>query len=478
MRSLQWLACLALLMLAACQQGEYPAPVLGSTYRITDDEPAQGSELRIDVLTTWNECANANISNMEACLPQVDRANAEVSLAFYLRDPVSGAPAYRSLDREQVRVSHNGSVVEDIELVPYDPVSGGQLFILIIDGSGSMYENNNDRINKVYQALMSESVIRAFYPDNLGRTGVVLLRFVGKELKGLDGKAPEVLNTAAEYRKMIKEHLLQRHGGYTHLYHAARFAVTDLLADENIDSFLAIKGAEPTIVLLTDGFNNEAAGEVCKDNVARLSETLDVIREARRVGASARATLYTVGLGRPYRPGNKPDGFNQAVSPESLCGRYADYKIDPDLETAGIDHVSLQWLAEAGGGLAFTRRDPRGLAEVFQKAASARYRWYQLKYRLADNFHHRRAFRVRVALDSVARAYTELSLLPSPWMDAPPGRREAGAVWTTPTSLWSSLVLVMPVLGALVFLAFLGPAWFNARRAIFRRAKPRKKQGG
>jgi hypothetical protein len=33
----------------------------------------------------------------------------------------------------------------------------------------------------------------------------------------------------------------------------------------------------------------------------------------------------------------------------------------------------------------------------------------------------------------------------------------------------------MPVLGLLVLLTFIGPAWFNARRAIFRRAKPRKK---
>lgn len=463
-------------LLVGCQTGEFPAPIHGSTYRITQDEPSKGSEVRIDVLTTSDECANARIDDLSTCVPQVQRAQGEARLSFFLRDPTSGAPVYRALDREQVSLSHNGSVQEDFELVPHDPVSGGQLFVVMIDGSGSMYLNNNERINKVYQALSSAGVVRAFYPEDDGKTGVVLLRFAGTELTGLDGKPPRVLKNAAEYRSMVRDHLVKPKGGYTMLYKAVQYAVTDLLADKNIDAWLAIKGAEPTVVVLTDGFNNEKAGETCGDNVPRLTETLEVLKESRRgVGASSRATLYTVGLGRPYRAGKKPEGFDQTVTPTGLCGKYADYRIDPTLEEAGIDHVSLEWLAEAGGGVSFVRKDPRGLAEVLQKAAAARYRWYELRYKVPDSFHHRRAFEVKLRLQSSARAETTLTLLPSPWLDAPTGERVAGDRWTTASPYRRTTVLVMSLLGFLVLGTFVGPAWFNARRAIFRRARPRKK---
>lgn len=471
---MRW-ALLTALFLLGCQQEEYPAPIVGSTYRISEDVPADGSELRIEVLGTFNECADAKIDDIAACVPKVDRAHGEMQLSFYLRDPVSGTPLPRALAADQISVSHNGSTQQDYELIPHDPVSGGQLFILVIDGSGSMYQNDNERINKVYQALTSNTVVKAFYPDDRGKTGVVLMRFVGDKMMGLDGGEPEVLKSADDYLRVVREHLLKPQGGYTHLYRAVEYAMTELLANQKIDAFIATKGAEPTVVALTDGFNNEAPRETCGDNVPRLSETLDVIREARRgVGASSRATLYTVGLGKPYRKGDKPDGFNQAVTATGLCGRYADTPIDPDLEDAGIDHVSLQWLAETGGGLAFTKKDPRGLAEVFSKAASARYRWYELRYRVPDSFYHRHAFTTKLRLSAIARAETTFEVLPSPWMDAPTGFRPTGEKWTRPSPFRRTLGLVMPLLGTLVFLTFVGPAWFNARRAIFRRARPRK----
>ena len=461
------------LLLAGCQTEPWPAPVEGSTYRITDDRPADGSELRIDLLADRSQCLDAGIADPEACVPRVDRAHGEVRLAFLLRDPVSGAPVHRALDAEQIGVSHDGSVIDDFEIVPHDPVSGGQLFVLLIDSSGSMYENDGERIAKVQEALLSPEVVKSFFPDDRGRTGVVLLRFFGDRRVGLDGGPPTVVTSAAEYRRAIRQHLPTRQGGYTLLYDAAEYAVTELLTEPAIDEFLALQAAEPTIVLLTDGFHNEAPGETCADNVPRLSDALDVIRRARQgTGASSRFTLYTVGLGVPYRKGDKPDGFNQAVTPAGLCGPYADYPIDPNLEDAGIDHVSLRWLAEAGGGIAFTRRDPRGLAEVFQRAASTRYRWYELRYRVPDSFHHRYAFDVRVSLRGLARAWSELTILPGAWLDAPTGRRAPGERWTSPSPLRETFVLVVPVVGVLLVLGHLGPAWFNARRAIFRRSRP------
>lgn len=469
----------ALGLATACQTDEYPAPIAGTTYRIGKDEPAEGSEIRVDVLTTRSECANAKIEEIDACVPYADRSSGELKLAFDLRDPVTGSTLYRSLDRDAISLSHDASLQEDFELVPHEPVSAGQLFILVIDGSGSMYENDSERIKKVYEALMAPAVIRGFLPEDNGHTGVVLLRFA-QSVVGLDGGEPRVIKSVADYRKTVKEHLLERHGGYTHLYDAVRYSQTKLLNEPAIERFLAVKSAEPTLIVLTDGFNNEAASDTCATNVPRLNTLLADMHEARRNGGgpSSRATVYTVGFGRQYRRGDKPDGFNQKVTPTGLCGRYSDYRIDPELEEAGIDHVSLAWIAEAGGGISWVKRDSRGLAETFERTARARYKWYELKYRVPDPIHHRKSFDVRLRLQNLARAETTVRIFPSPWIDAPGGVREQGARWTTGTPLRRSVVLVLPILGALVFIFFVGPAFFNARRALFRRARPRNRGGG
>ncbi len=471
---------LCLLALFGCQSEEYPAPIPGSTYRIDKDVPAKGSELRIDVLTTWSECVNAKIEELDLCVPQVDRAAGEVRLAFDVRDPVTGSVMYRSLDREQVSISHGMRLQEDYEIIPHDPVTGGQLFILLIDGSGSMYDNDGERAKKVYKALLTKSVIRGFFPEDNSKTGVVLLRFSGTDVVGLDGGPPHVVKNAADYQRIIKKHLLVPTFGYTFLYQSVRYGVTELVSVKEISEFLAVRAAEPTLIVLTDGFNNEAAKDVCGDNVPRLNETLDVIREANRgVGASARTTVFTVGLGkalpRKRRKETPKDRFKKSITAAELCGKYVDYPIDGGLEDHGIDDVSLRWIAEAGNGLSFVRRDPRGLAEVFQKATAARYRWYELRYKVPDSFWHRTSFDVKLRLQSNARAETTVKIHPSAWMDAPSGYKEKGERWTRMTPFRSTVALFMPVFGLLVFLTFVGPAWFNARRAMFRRARPRKK---
>ena len=172
-----------------------------------------------------------------------------------------GALLQRALDS----LSHDSALQDDFELIPHDPVSSGQLFVLVIDGSGSMYENDGERAKKVYDALMNPADIKGFLPEDNGGTGVVLLRFA-KEVSGLDGKPPRVIRTAGEYRKMIREHLLVPHGGFTHLYDAVAYALKDLPNEKAIERFTAVKAAEPDNK--PDAAPESAKGSVPKDGAA------------------------------------------------------------------------------------------------------------------------------------------------------------------------------------------------------------------
>lgn len=458
-----------------CQSDPYPAPIPGSAYRITEDVPEKDSEVFVDLLTTWRECAGAGVSDMESCVPRADRAAGEVQLSFQIKDPQTSVTLPRSITPEQVRVTHDRYTQSDVTLIPHEPVTSGQLFILLIDGSGSMYENDSERIKKVYQALMMPKVINGFFPEDGGKTGVVLLRF-SSTVTGLDGGPPRVIKSADDYKRMIQDHLLQSSGGFTHLYDAVQYSVTELLQSKAVSGFLTVQAAEPTLVVLTDGFNNEEAADTCASNVPRLQETLDVVREVRTSGsAQSRPTLYTVGLGKAIAGVKKPKSKNVKVTPRSLCGPYADRRIDSDLEDYGIDAVSLEWMAEAGAGIAFVKRNPQGLADVFERAARPRYRWYEIRYRVTDSLYHRKSFDVEVQLTSADLAVTRVKLLPSPWMDAPSGRLpDEDAEWVSPTPFRHSVTVLLPIFSVLIFLTYLGPAWFNARRGITRRAKLRR----
>jgi hypothetical protein len=459
--------------LTGCQTSPYPAPILGTTYRIDDDVPGEGSELRIDVMTSYAECAEAKVVDMDACLPRADRASGELHFGFQLRDPTTTQNLPRAISADQVKVVHDQGIQSDVQVVPHEPVSSGQLFVILIDGSGSMYENNGDRINRVYAALLKRSVENGFFPEGNTKSGVVLLRFSDK-VAALDGGAPKVLTSRQEYEHTIRTYLTQPSGGYTHLYDAVRYVVTDLLDVDAIKTFLTIRGAEPSILVVTDGFNDEAASDTCATNVPKLQALLDTIREVRSsTGSSIRPTIHTVGLGKPYRKGNKPPGLNRAVNARDLCGEYADYPIDPNLEDVGIDHVSMQWIAEVGGGRSFVKSQSSGLAQVLESAAATRYRWYEVFYRVPDNFYHRKSFDVEVQLESLARAKTKFHVYPNAWLDGPTGLRAEGDRWHTPGAFGRSLAILMPSLGVLVLANYLGPAMFNTRRALFRRARPR-----
>jgi hypothetical protein len=461
--------------LFACNPEPYPRPIPGTAYRIGKPEPDERSEITVALFEDWVACANAGIDDVVGCQPYADRSSGEMKISFELRDPTSGTRLMRSLKEDEVTVLHDKARQDDVQLIPHDASRAGQLYILLVDTTPSMFYDDGAKIKKVYQALLTKQVIDAFYPaDGDGRTGVVLLRF-GDKVVGVDGGPPRVLKNVDAYKAAVKEHLMTPIPSWTFLYEAIKFSVTDLLKQKQIEEFMALKSAQPTVVLLTDGFHNEGPQDTCATNVPRLQATVDLLKNLRRDStAQFLPTLYTAGIGQAYQNLQKPEGLNNVVTEQNLCGEYGNNQIHEGLEKTGIDHISLQWLAETGGGQSFIKRKATGLAEVLTLAAAERYGWYELRYRVPDPFWHRQTFDLTVGLSAKGRATSTLPVYPNAWLDAPPGLRENGERWARPNTMRATAALTMPILGVLVFLNFLGAATFNTRRALFRRAKAKR----
>jgi hypothetical protein len=481
MRGLARLVAVAgalLATLACANPKEAPYPIEGSTYRIEDGVVAARSELNIDVFENRDACRSSpevDPVEIESCLPRVDRASGQVHVSFILRDPkVSTQTVLLPLQQQDVEVSHDGSPRPDsaYELIPHGVVRAGQLFILLIDGSGSMYKEDM-KIEKVQKALLNRSVVDGFYPGGDVRTGVILLRFTDK-ITSLDGGAPTVLTTAQDYRAAIRDHLVSNDRGYTHLYEAVRYAVDGLTEEQEVAAWLRLNDAEPTIIALTDGFNNEAPSDTCSTNAPRLQETLTRLLEVRSQAAfGVRPRLYTVGLGEALYPEFEAPKNSVVVSSRRLCGPFSSRTINGGLEEEGIDNASLEWLATVGGGLSYVERDHDGLAKVFAEAAAERHKWYELIYE-SGWFQHRRPFETRIRLRSFAQARATVRILPGAWLDAPTGNETPGSRWVVPTPLRHTASVAMPLLGLLVLLSYAIPAAFNARRTLFRRLRRRR----
>ncbi|MEN0068512.1 MAG: vWA domain-containing protein [Myxococcota bacterium] len=458
-------------MLLACQSGDFPAPILGTAYRIEDDVPESDGQVRIDVLANRKQCVNAEISDLDHCLPYADRGTGSVRLAFQLLDPRRSVQLHRAVREDQLIVTHDEAVQQTYQLFPHDPVSPSQLFVVVIDGSASMFASGGARIQAVYDALLRPSIIDAFYPPGTSGTGVVLLRFT-ETTTGIDGGSPKVLTQRSEYERLIREHLLTPSRGYTHLYDAVQYSLVDLMRVPAVSEFVQQRTAEPTVVVLTDGFNNEGPGERCRDNVARLESTVRLIRTVRsETSAFLQPTVYTIGLGRPYRRGNKPPGVQRPVTVEELCGENGNARIDPALEQYGIDHLSLQWIAEAGGGRSVVQDDSRDLPRVLGEAVPQRYRWYELWVQAPDPFYHRTRFELGLRIDQTS---TTIGVLPHPWLDGPRGRNQAESAWREPAPVRHIFTVLVPALAILLLARYLGPAWFAARRLLFR-GRPRRR---
>ena len=454
-------------------------PIPGTTHRIGVPRATPNTELELKILTTESDCYNAVSSDAEnICLPHINRSTGEVRLSFKLRDDAETYPL--PLSAEHIRVFHAGSEVlaegegQTYTLIPHVPRSARQMFILMIDGSASMKEETTPgsgvtRMDAVREALLLDEVKDAFF-SSVGKS-VVIFEFtsgtprpLGGEITILEGKRP--------YAAYIKQHL-RVSSGYTHLYDAVNYASGTLLKEEAIANWLDTNTADPTIVVLTDGFNNIQASDTCASNARPLSRLMENLQRMRQGGNEdrTRPAIYTVGFGQPIRPNFKlPEQIVPKISEKELCGRRQDWRIDGNLEDLGIDNPSLSWIAAMGGGGAFVRNTSRGLGEAFQAAAAKRYEWFEVRYRVGFS-NVRRSFVTRLKLEAFATAEAKVRIHPSAWLDAPPGT-PIGQGWTMPSPYRHTLTIIIPTMGLLILLSYLSAAWFNTRRVVFGRTRP------
>jgi hypothetical protein len=458
------------------------ASIRGSTIRVGRPVTVDGTELELKIFRDQEDCeVKVAEGDVPICLPNVDRAAGEVRLGFQFRDKSDVFPMPISEEsKDQIRVVHMGTVVQDgvngqaYTVIPHDPRPVSQLFILVIDGSSSMWEDN--RMESVREALLLPEVKDAFFPEQAGvKTGVLLLQFTDGNPQPVGG-ALVPLDNKKDYSRLVKNELRVL-SGYTHLFNAITYASGDLLKDPEVNRWIDLYQAAPTIVALTDGFNNIGRTDTCRSNAERLELLLKHLDNVRRNSEDLRTrpTVFTVGLGRPLRPQFKlPEDLAARVDPVELCGkRYVDRPIDGDLETVGIDNASLAWIAARGGGFSFVKRAKKGLGEAFRGAAATRYDWFEVRYRV-DPFFLRRSFKTTLRLLSYADAEASVVIHPSAWLDAPPG--EVGADgWTERRSYMHTAALAMPAMGMLLAASVVGAFLFNTRRALFGRIRPPKR---
>ena len=486
---------LALAAIAGCEgYNEGPYPIEQSTWLI--GVPKEGDNAKadvvVDIYANRDDCVNAKeVDDTDLCVPMVDRASGQVRFSFGIKG-TDGNVAHLSLNQESVEFAHFDRMLkpEYWDLEPHAPIGASQLFIIIVDGSASIYKTGG--ITKVKRALLDKQVVDSFLPK--GQTGVhngvMLLRF-SVDLETMDGKDPlkdaVIFEKQKDYIDFVDAHLENKgKAGFSHVYEAVAKASTKLVQTETVRNWLGMASAEPTIVLLTDGFNNEKGDDTCATNVPRLVDSLNTVQRAASQGGKSRLRVFTVGLGTPMSSGFvMPPGGVEAITDKVICksdqnGYYGDRIIDNSyavgqgssqgLEEVGIDNQSLTYIAFAGGGKSYVENTDKGLAKVFLAAAAQKYGWYTVRSR-QDSFYQRRSFDARIRLRGGIQGESTVTFLPSPWLDAPSGTIPPGEMWFVPTPFRASLSPVTVIIGFLTALGFAGPAWFNARRALFRRAR-------
>jgi len=495
---MRFLTCLVVVVMG-CGGGDVEvddteyAPLPGSTLRVAQSSSGiDEQELNLEIFSNQRECATymhvIQEENRDLCPPHVDRMSGEVRLGFHFLFKEGGqaplAVTDELLDINALQVYHNSRQVMagqqgyDTELIPHNPEPTRQLYILMIDGSGSMKNNaisGRPRMEEVRNALLMKSVRESFFPEGQVKTAVAIFTFTQGEPKPLGGEL-KLLRSEAAYVSHIRDHLrLPRSNEFTHLYDAVQYSVTTLIQGEGpINTFLAENNAFPTVVVLTDGFNNVSNTQACSDNADRLKRLLRTLDEARHsagVTSNFRPTVYTVGLGKPIR-GNfsLPERLNyEENTSRTLCGRNASAQISGHLEERGIDNVSLEWIAVTGGGRANIQRNKRGLGQAFQETAAQRYNWFELRYRVPPAL-LRRGFETIIRLTSPV-SEGSIRFSPSAWLDAPPAAITENG-WTEPKPYRVTLMMILPFLGVVMLLSYLSAALYNARRVLFGRTRP------
>jgi hypothetical protein len=458
--------------LSAC--AEDLRPIEGTTTRSGTPvvKAPEHSEAELYLFGDRSSChAAVGPAEADACTPRVDRASGTVSVAFEVR--VAGSPWPVPLHERNVTVLHDGQHPSEgdkrFTLVPHDPRPTKQHIVLLVDGSGSMAiidgRDGRSRMDKVKDALRRRDVVDAFFPEGEGvESAVTAVAFRDGKVEPIGGRW--LYTDPAAYRQAVTT--LEVGRGYTYLYDAVRWGATTLMEQPEIRKHTSNRQLLPTVIALTDGFNNERPEDTCGDNAPRLQRLLEELLRLRSSGdVRSVPRVYTVGLGRRARKNfEKPSGTS--VTPIDLCGRgNAVRRVDGDLENRGVDNAALEWIAVQGDGESFVSRDVDGLATAFKAAAPRAYRWFEARYTV-DPLFLRRSFDATVRLEAMAKTEATIRLHPSGWLDAPPGTvGPDGRV--KPVSFAATAALVMPVLGSLVALHYLPPALFNVRRALFSR---------
>ncbi len=473
---------LALLALTACE----PSPLVAlpeTTTRVAAPQSQNEGqqELTMHIFADRDECAGAvDPKDVDLCMPYVDRATGQVRVAFQIR--VDGEKWAIPLPEDGIEIFHKKHEVKagglkDFSVVPHDPQRSPQLFVLLIDGSGSMAivddASGRTRMDKLKAALLDPDVVDAFFPTGTS-TAVVPLTFAGAgQPTPLGGKW--LVTNRKEYRQLIRD-TLQVGAGYTYLYNAVDFGTSTLLEMPEIKAAIDNKKMQPTLIVLTDGFNDQTSDETCGANAPLLQtllKKLDNVRKGETVSITARPVVYTVGLGvKAWRNLELPQDTD--VKPHDLCRALADERIDGDVENRGVDNAALGWIARTGGGASYVKRDAEGLAEAFKAAAATRYGWFEVRYKV-DPYYLRRTFETKVRLTTLFRTDATIQFSPSGWFDAPPGV-VADDGWARPPVFRASLGLVMPALALFVTLGYLPSAWFNVKRALFGRMVRRRRK--
>jgi len=462
-----------------------PVPVVGTTYRIGPPKLTEGSQVTVDIMRDRKRCQQVfsnpdrrdprfetHEDRLQSCVPKVDRAAGQVELSFRLAQPDNQNRAlFMAVERPHVQVLHMERNVPIFEFEQYDPTTVGQLFIVLVDWTHTMNIEDNEGITRIQRVIDAIWASRKVF---VGEGSAVAIFKYNTRLMGAAGQPPaEVVPVRTE--RQLQDELAQigRPNGWTHLFPAVRTAIGPLLDGETaVASFLNQNDVQPTVILLTDGFNSTRRDEICADNAPKLAETLQALRNARRKPPTKRPDLYTVGFGAPpFRPGWKAPKDDIAVTGPKLCGQFVNNLIDGDLDVKRIDNVSLEWLAEAGGGRAFLKAQAKQIAEALQSTAPRRYSWYKVKYKV-DPYYHRTSFATRIKLVQLVAADAAVTFHPSAWFDVPTGLLPSGEDrFVEVGDIRRATGLAVPLLGFFIILGFFGPAMFNARRALFRRAK-------
>lgn len=470
----------ALVLLGCAASNLVPLP--DTTTRVAAPQSANEGQqdLTMHIFADRDECASTvDPKDVDLCTPFVDRGTGQVRVAFQMR--VDGEKWAIPLPDDGVEVFHKKHEVKaggmkDVAVVPQDPQRSPQLFVLLIDGSGSMAivddASGKTRMDKLKAALLDSEVVDAFFPTETS-TAVVPLVFAGAGQPTPIG-GTWVVSNRKQYRQLIRDQL-QVGAGYTFLYNAVDYGTSTLLEQPEVKAAIDNKKMQPTLIVLTDGFNNERPEDTCGANAPRLEallKKLDGVRRGETVSITSRPVVYTVGLGvKAWRNLTLPDGTD--VRPRDLCRGAADQLINGGVENRGVDNAALGWIARTGGGGTFVKRDAAGLAEAFKAAAAVRYGWFAVNYKV-DPYYLRRTFETKLRLTSLFRTEASIQFHPSGWFDAPPGRPDDKGV-TRPPDFGQSLALVMPALALFATLGYLPSAWFNVKRALFSRIVRRKK---